>query len=70
MSFFAMRYLLPLLALSIETGLVAGKPIHDRTLDSRKAPHVVRAVQNEDSVLDVVASKLMALCLKSCTNEE
>jgi hypothetical protein len=69
MSFFAMRYLLSFLVVSVETGLVVGKPIHDGTLESRKAPHEIRDVQNGDSVLDVVASKLTILGLSSCTDE-
>lgn len=54
MSFSAKRFLVPLLVLSVETG-VLGTPIYEGSLE----PHKVRDSQNANAVLSVVASKLV-----------
>ncbi|KUJ11293.1 uncharacterized protein LY89DRAFT_723112 [Mollisia scopiformis] len=57
-----MRFLLSLLALSVEAGLVLGKPyarngiIYDETPEPLKARHEVRDLGAEESILDIVAS--------------
>lgn len=62
-----MRFLLSLLALSVETGLVLGTPyerngiIYDGRPEPRKARHEVRDLAAEAAALDAVASMPMSL---------
>ncbi len=62
-----MKFLLPFLLISVETGLVFGSPyekngmIYDGRPVLRKARHEVRDVQADASVLMAVASMLTIL---------